>query len=155
MTSSTAPCWERLGDAIRLNPELLAFASHYRYEPRPVALARGNEKARVERKIRFIRAFFFAARDFTDVDDLNAQARVWCEGQAGDLRWPEDQRLSVREAFEIERASLLALPLADYRVHERLEVQLAKTPYARFDLNDYCVPHKYVRRTLTVSGGHP
>ncbi len=141
---------ERMGDAIRFNPELLAFASHYRYEPRPVAVARGNEKGRVERKIRFIRDSFFAAREFTDVDDLNAQARVWCEGQAADLRWPEDTRMSVREAFEIERASLLALPQSDYPVHERLEVQVAKTPYVRFDLNDYSVPHKHVRRTLTV-----
>lgn len=141
---------QRVGDAIRFNPELLAFCSHYRYEPRPVAVARGNEKGRVERKIRFIRDSFFAAREFTGVDDLNAQARVWCEGQAGDLRWPEDTRQSVREAFEIERASLLALPQADYPVHERLEVQVGKTPYVRFDLNDYSVPHKYVRRTLTV-----
>jgi transposase/phosphoglycolate phosphatase-like HAD superfamily hydrolase len=141
---------ERVGEAIRFNPELLAFAAHYRYEPRPVAVARGNEKGRVERKIRFIRDSFFAARDFSDVDDLNAQARAWCEGQAADLRWPEDTRLSVREAFEIERVSLLALPQSDYPVHERLEVQVGKTPYVRFDLNDYSVPHKYVRRTLTV-----
>ena len=36
---------ERQGDAIRFHPTLLAFAAHYRYEPRPVAVARGNEKA--------------------------------------------------------------------------------------------------------------
>ncbi|MGZ8160258.1 MAG: Mu transposase domain-containing protein [Methylobacter sp.] len=24
-------------------------------------------------------------------------------------------------------------------------------PYARFDLNDYSVPHEYVQRTLTVT----
>jgi transposase len=34
---------ERQGDAIRFNPALLAFAGHYRFEPRPVAVARGNE----------------------------------------------------------------------------------------------------------------
>ena len=38
---------ERQGDAIRFNPALLAFAGHHRYEPRPVAVARGNEKGRV------------------------------------------------------------------------------------------------------------
>ena len=38
---------ERRGDAIRFHPTLLGFAGHYRYEPRPVAIARGNEKARV------------------------------------------------------------------------------------------------------------
>ena len=40
------------------------------------ARAHNNEKGRVERKIRVIRDSFFAAREFTDVDDLNAQARV-------------------------------------------------------------------------------
>ncbi|WP_247355684.1 IS21 family transposase [Bradyrhizobium sp. 160] len=40
---------ERQGDAIRFHRTLLAFAGHYRFEPRPVAVARGNEKGRVER----------------------------------------------------------------------------------------------------------
>ena len=35
---------ERDGDAIRFHPTLLEFAGHYRFEPRPVAVARGNEK---------------------------------------------------------------------------------------------------------------
>ena len=29
-------------------------------------------------------------------------------------------------------------------------VEIGKTPYARFDLNDYSLPHTHVRRTLTV-----
>jgi transposase len=53
---------ERVGDAIRFNPTLLALAGHYRFEPRPVAPARGNEKGRVERAIRYIREGFFAGR---------------------------------------------------------------------------------------------
>ena len=36
---------ERQGDAIRFHPTLLEFAAHYRFEPRPVAVARGNEKS--------------------------------------------------------------------------------------------------------------
>jgi transposase len=35
---------ERFGDAIRFNPELLKFSGHCRFEPRPVAVARANEK---------------------------------------------------------------------------------------------------------------
>lgn len=34
---------DRVGDAIPFNPELLGLAAHYRFEPRPVAVARGNE----------------------------------------------------------------------------------------------------------------
>lgn len=32
----------------------------------------------------------------------------------------------------------------------RVEVKVAKTPYVRFDLNDYSIPHTHVRRTVTV-----
>jgi len=141
---------ERAGDAIRFNPELLRFAAHHAFEPRPVAVARGNEKGRVERSIRYIREGFFAAREFADLDDLNAQARAWCEGQASDRRWPEDGSLTVREAFEAERASLLALPERECALGERVAVDVGKTPYVRFDLNDYTVPHTHVRRTLSV-----
>ncbi|MCU0924328.1 MAG: IS21 family transposase [Burkholderiaceae bacterium] len=141
---------QRQGDAIRFNPALLALAGHYRFEPRPVAIARGNEKGRVERSIRYIRDSFFAARAFTDLADLNAQARAWCQGQAADRRWPQDHRLSVRQAFEAERVSLLALPQHDFALGERAAVTVGKTPYVRFDLNDYSVPHTHVRRTLTV-----
>ncbi|MBT3224229.1 MAG: IS21 family transposase, partial [Proteobacteria bacterium] len=34
---------ERRGDAIRFHPTLLELSAHYRFEPRPVAVARGNE----------------------------------------------------------------------------------------------------------------
>ena len=81
---------ERQGDAIRFHPLLLAFAAHYRFEPRPVAVARGNEKGRVERTIRYIRDSFFAARTWHDLDDLNAQAEAWCLGPAADRPCPED-----------------------------------------------------------------
>ena len=141
---------ERIGDAIRFHPVLLELAAHYRFAPRPVAVARGNEKGRVERAIRYVRDNFFAARSWTDLDDLNAQALAWCGGIAADRRWPQDASRTVREAFAAERKHLLELPERAFPTDERLEVQVGKTPYVRFDLNDYSVPHTSVRRTLTV-----
>lgn len=141
---------ERQGDAIRFHPTLLAFAGHYRYEPRPVAVARGNEKGRVERAIRYVRENFFAARTFADVEDLNAQARQWCLGQAADRPSPVDRQLRVGEVFVLEQAQLLRLPEYPFPTDERVAVTAGKTPYVRFDLNDYTIPHTHVRRTLTV-----
>ena len=140
----------RHGDAIQFNPRFLDFAGRYRFLPKPVAVARGNEKGRVERAIRYVRDNFFAARAWRDLDDLNAQARAWCEGIAADRPWADDRSLTVREAFERERGSLIALPDDSFPVDERVEVRIGKTPYARFDLNDYSVPHTHVRRILTV-----
>ena len=141
---------ERQGDAIRFHPTLLAFAGHYRFEPRPVAVARGNEKGRVERAIRYVRDSFFAARTWRDLEDLNAQAEAWCLGQAADRRCPEDRTLSVREAFAQEQPRLLALPENPFASEERVEVKVGKTPYVRFDLNDYSLPFTHVQRQLSV-----
>ena len=141
---------ERRGPLIRFNERFLDFAGDYHFLPKPVAIARGNEKGRVERAIRYVRDNFFAARQWRDIDDLNAQARAWCDGVAVDRPWPDDRTISVREAFERERGSLLALPADRAPVDERVEVRIGKTPYARFDLNDYSVPHTHARRTLTV-----
>ena len=141
---------ERQGDAIRFNSQLLEFAAHYHYEPRPVAVYRGNEKGRVERSIRYIRNNFFAAREFKDIDDLNHQAEQWCLGQSSDRPCPEDKTITVAEAYKKEKPYLLKLPDNPLDVDEKIEVSVAKTPYVRFDLNDYSIPHKHVRKTLTV-----
>jgi transposase len=141
---------ERQGDAIRFNPVLLEFAALYRFEPRPVAVARGNEKGRVERAIRYIRDNFFACRTWKNIDDLNNQADEWCEGIASNRPCPENKILSVGEVFLEEQPKLIKLPDNVYPTDEREEVKIGKTPYVRFDLNDYSVPHTYVRRILTV-----
>jgi transposase len=141
---------ERVGDAIRFHPELLALATHYRYEPRPVAIARGNEKGRVERAIQYLRTAFFAARPWTSLDDLNAQALAFCTGPARERRCPEDKTLSVGQAFQQEQPHLLALPADRPATDERVEVSVGRTPYVRFDGNDYSVPATAVHRPLSV-----
>ena len=141
---------ERVGQAIHFNPTLLDLAAHYRFEPRPVAVARGNEKGRVERAIRYIRDSFFAARPFTDLADLNAQAMAWCAGIAAERLCPEDRTRRVREVFADERARLLGLPDNPFPCEDREETTVRHTPYVRFDLNDYSVPHTSVRRAVVV-----
>jgi transposase len=144
---------EREGAAVRFHPTLLELAAHYRFEPRPVAVARGNEKGRVERAIRFARDSFFAARTWDNLDDLNAQAQSWCLSVAADRPCPQQRAMTVRQAFEQERPRLLSLPDVSFPVDERVELHVGKTPYVRFDLNDYSVPHTHVRRTLVVTAG--
>jgi hypothetical protein len=56
----------------------------------------------------------------------------------------------VRTVFAEEKPHLLALPENPFPAEERLEVRVGKTPYARFDLNDYSIPHPHVQRTLSV-----
>lgn len=142
---------ERAGDVIRFHPRLLELAGHYHFAPRPVAVARGNEKGRVERAIRYLRDSFFAARVFRSVDDLNAQLATWIEQIALGRFVPgdPDKRL-VRDALAEERARLLPLPAHAFGCDLVRATSSGKTPYLRFDGNDYSIPHRLVRKPLTL-----
>ncbi len=141
---------DRVGQAIRFNPTLLDLAAHYRFEPRPVAVARGNEKGRVERAIRYVRDSFFAGREPTDLSTLNADAARWCQQVAAARACPEDRSRTVADVFADERDKLLPLPDDRFPCDERVELVTGRTPYVRFDRNDYSVPHTHVRRPLTL-----
>ena len=128
---------ERRGDAIRFHPTLLELAAHYRFEPRPVAPARGNQKGRVERLIRLLRESFFRARRFRDLDDLQRPGRPVVlnpRRRAPLSRGPTAHRR--RRATPEERPHLIALPDNPFPCEERVEVHVGKTPYLRFDGND-------------------
>jgi transposase len=141
---------ERVDNAIRFHPTMLELAKHCRFEPRPVNPARGNEKGRVERAIRYVRSSFFAARPFSSLEDLNAQALDWMHTVTDARKCPEDPLQTVAQVFTEEQPRLMALPDNPFPTEERVEVHVGKTPYARFDRNDYSIPHSHVRRTLLV-----
>ncbi len=141
----------RRGPAITYNPTFLAFAGHYAFEAPVTWPRRPQEKGRVERNIRYVRSAFMAGRDInTPLDQLNADALEWCFGPALERPWPQDDDITVGDAFARERELLVPLPDVPFPTDEICPVRIGKTPYARFDTNDYSVPHKHVGATLTV-----
>ena len=58
--------------------------------------------------------------------------------------------MTVAEAFALEQKQLIPLPDNPYPTEAQTSVSVGKTPYVRFDLNDYSIPHSHVRRTVTV-----
>jgi transposase len=141
---------ERIGNAVVFNPTLLAFADHCHYEARACAPYRGNEKGRVERGIRDVRESFWPARTWSDLADLNRQAAAWCRDVRGARRHPDDRTRTVLDAVAEEKPRLRVLPDDAFPIEDRVDVVVGKTPYARFDGNDYSVPHTRVRRVVTV-----
>ena len=84
------------------------------------------------------------------MDDLNAQALEWCQGTAAERRCPQNIDITVAQAFVQEQPRLLALPDNPFDTDECCQVTARKTPYVRFDMNDYSVPHTHVQKSLTV-----
>ncbi|MEY2935914.1 MAG: hypothetical protein RL033_6663 [Pseudomonadota bacterium] len=141
---------EREGNIKRFHPTLFELAKHYRFAPEAAAPARGNEKGRVERGIRYVRDSFFAAREWKDLATLNDEALTWCQTVALRRPWQDDRTRTVGEVFEEERSRLLPLPGDVFPAHDRLETRVGKTPYIRFDGNDYSVPHHHVRQLVAI-----
>ena len=141
---------ERLGSMVRFNDTFLNFASIYGFAPRAANVRRGNEKGRVERSIQYIRTSFFEGRQFTNIDELNAKALEWCQQIALDRPWPQDKTIKVKDAFCKEKTLLPKIPDNRFPCLDIVEVSVGKTPYVRFDSNDYSVPSRHVGTVLEL-----
>ena len=142
---------DRHGSAVvRFNKNLLEFSGHYRYEPSACNPYSGHEKGKVERSIRYIRDNFFLGRRFTSLEDVNAQMAAWLACTANKRPWVEDKTKLISDVWFSERDRLLPLPENDFSVSEQRVVRSAKTPYIRYDLNDYSIPFELVQKPLTL-----
>ncbi len=142
---------ERRGEQIRFHPRYLELAGHYCFQVRPCHVARGNEKGRVERSIRFLRESFFAAHSYTTLEALNGSVGRWIAEVASPRPWPDDPSRSCAEVFNSEeKPRLLALPQHPIDTSQRISVRSAKTLWVRFDRNDYSIPPAAVGKDLVL-----
>jgi hypothetical protein len=133
-------------------PEMEAFAERFGF--RFVAHERGdaNRSARVERPFSFIENNFLAGRTFASWDDLNRQAREWCDRV--NSTYKKHIRAVPRELFAIERLHLKPLPVwipEVYRLHQRtVDVEGYVSVYSI----RYSVPVSWIGRRVEVRETH-
>jgi len=140
----------REGRAIQFNDNFLEFAGNCGFLPSACNPYSGHEKGKVERTVRYIRDSFFVHRRYRDIHDLNEQLLAWIKSTAMARPWPDDHSKRISSQWEHERSKLLPLPQHAHPCERREEVRIGKTPYARFDLNDYSVPWRLTSMTLTI-----
>jgi transposase len=129
-------------------PEMAAFADRFRFTFRAHEKGDANRSARVERPFRFIEGNFLAGRSFADFDDLNQQARDFCEKVNAKTR--RHLHGSARELFAAERDHLRGLPLfvpEVYALHHRI---VDIEGYLSLDRHRYSVPYALIGRQLEV-----
>ncbi len=129
-------------------PEMEAFGERFGF--RFVAHERGdaNRSARVERPFGFIEGNFLAGRTFPSWDDLNQQARQWCDRV--NATYKKHIRAVPRELFAVERMHLKPLPAwipEVYRLHQRtVDVE----GYVSVHSIRYSVPVSWIGRRVEV-----
>lgn len=129
-------------------PEMAAFAERFGFRFVAHEIGDSNRSGRVERPFHFIEHNFLAGRTFADWDDLNRQARAWCDQVNGTYK--KHIHAVPRELFAVERIQLKALPAwipEVYRLHQRL---VDVEGYVALHTNRYSVPASWIGRRVEV-----
>lgn len=138
-----------VGSTVQFNPAFLAFAGHYLFEPVAAPVRYPQAKGRVEGAIRYIRHAFFYGRQFRDIDDLRAQARLWCD-QVANQRLHATTRERPAERWLVERMRLRSLPEHPFDAERIVVAVVSKQAAVVLDTNSYSVPHQLVGQTVHV-----
>jgi len=129
-------------------PEMAAFAERFGFSFVAHELGDANRSARVERPFWFIENNFLAGRTFTSWEDLNLQARQWCDRV--NSTYKKHLRAVPRELFAVEQMQLKPLPVwvpEVYRLHQRM---VDVEGYVALNTNRYSVPVSWIGRRVEV-----
>jgi hypothetical protein len=108
---------------------------------------RPGKRVKSKRAVGYIRQNFWPLRTFTDLADVNAQARQWVHEIANKRKHRETGQVPD-ERFQPEFLRPVTLLAPDYR--ETAEALVHKDLRLTFDGNRYCVPPRYVGHKLAV-----
>jgi hypothetical protein len=129
-------------------PEMAAFGERFGFQFVAHAIGDANRSGRVERPFHFIEGNFLAGRTFSSWEDLNRQAREWCDKV--NSTYKKHIRAVPRELFAVERLHLKPLPAwipEVYRLHQRL---VDIEGYIALHTNRYSVPVDWIGRRVEV-----
>jgi len=129
-------------------PEMAAFGERFGFHFVAHAIGDANRKGRVERPFHFIENNFLAGRTFRSWEDLNSQAREWCDKV--NATYKKHIRAVPRELFVLERLQLQPLPAwipEVYRLHQRM---VDIEGYVALHTNRYSVPLAWIGRRVEV-----
>ena len=136
------------GAAMIAVPEMVAFGERFGFVFRAHEKGDANRSARVERPFDHIENNFLAGREFRDWQDLNQQARAWCETVNATRK--RSLQTSPRELFLQERIRLKPLPIwvpTVYQLHHRI---VDVEGYVSVQNNRYSAPYGLIGRRVEV-----
>ena len=128
--------------------EMAAFAERLGFRFVAHEIGDANRSGRVERPFHFIENNFLAGRTFATWQDLNTQARQWCDRV--NATYKKHLRAIPRELYAVERLHLKPLPawVPDvYRLHQRM---VDVEGYVSLHSNRYSVPASFIGRRVEV-----
>ena len=137
--------------AIEYNAGFLDFARFYGFSIELCNPCKGNEKGRVERLIRDIRAFL-ETETFNDLGDLNRKFHAWLEKRNNTVH----RATGKTPKSMLSGEKLIQLPVNTYPAKRIICARVSKTALVEFEGNKYSVPSSCVGQMVDVAAylGH-
>ena len=137
------------GADAEIAPEMEAFGKIFGVEFFAHSIGHADRKARVENPFAYAEGNFLAGRTFSDWDDLNQQARKWCE-QMANRKPKRSLGMSPQEAYLIEKPHLMPLPVYIPSVYQSLYRVVDVEGYAHLETNRYSVPERLIGKQVEL-----
>ena len=135
-------------DAV-MAPEMAAFGQIFGFEFIAHEVGDANRSARVERPFYFVEKNFLPGRRFSTWEDLNAQARTWCEHTANQ-KLKRSLGMSPEAAYVLEKPELKPLPAYLPPVYQAFTRIVDVEGYVFLDTNRYSVPERLIGKKVEV-----
>jgi transposase len=137
------------GSAAVMAPEMQFFSRFFGFEFIAHAVNRPERKGRVERNFSYAENNFLAGRTFQDWEDLNRQARHWCETVANS-KIKRELGMSPQTAFIQEKPFLLPLPETLLPIYQHEKRVVDTQGYVNLETNRYSAPESHIGHDMDV-----
>lgn len=132
------------------NPGFLDFALRVGFTPQLCRPYRAQTKGRVESGVKYVRGNFWPGARFVDLDDLNRQARLWCEHVANQRIHGTTRQRPV-DRLQTEQSHLLPLPEVRRVVPWlRENRKVGRDGFVQWDQAYYGVPWQWAGKEVQV-----
>jgi hypothetical protein len=131
----------------RFNETFLRFSEHYGFEIRLCFPYRPQTKGKIERNIWYLRGNFFNGRNFSSLEDVNAQCSSWL-AEANDKRNATTGKIPADAVKDEILTRIDSVP--EFRYSINVTRKISRECYVHYNSNRYSVPWKYAGRECTV-----
>jgi transposase len=128
-----------------------SFRSYHTFEARFCNPEKGQEKGGVEGLVGFSRRnFLVPIPEVKDFDELNDMLLARCIAHGGRQIQGREDRRTINERHEAERARLLTIPDRPFENTKTVSVRISRYQTAQVDRNRYSVLRNDVKRSCSI-----
>jgi transposase len=137
------------GQSAVVAQDMQFFSRFYGFEFKAHAVNHPDRKGRIERPFAYVENNFLAGRQFSDWEDLNRQARAWCETVANQ-KPKRCLGMSPQTAYIQEKPFLLPLPDVALPIYQHNQRTVDTQGYINLETNRYSVPERHIGHEVDV-----